>query len=96
MEDQQKHIRSLEQEKIHTQHEMGALQERIAEMKEQMDKRNGLEDTVSCLSPFFSCFYIFYFFQVLSFQATVSIIDMFLFNFISVYYQLERTVFYNV
>jgi len=63
MEDQQKHIRSLEQEKIHTQHEMGALQERIAEMKEQMDKRNGLEDTVSCLSPYKVFLFYFYFFK---------------------------------
>lgn len=47
LEDLQKHIRLLEQEKVQTQHEVRQLREKIEEMKTQLSHRPGDEETVS-------------------------------------------------
>lgn len=47
LEELQKHIRQLEQDKVQTQHEMKQLREKMEEMKTQLSQKAATEDTVS-------------------------------------------------
>lgn len=47
MEELQRHIRQLEQEKVSAQHEMAVLRDKMEELKAQLTQKADMEDTVS-------------------------------------------------